>query len=329
MGSVAEGTRLNIANEMDICMEFQGLNSTPFMINQDDPYHIYKTETFPEWMQEYFDLNGYFILHRFKLQLLEAVNSVAGDIIVGNKRLRAYKLNKQYNWKKCKKCRNNNLNLFMQCEICRLMTAQTKVGICLQFAWEHKGFTYYEGTKQERKFKLYTSVDLVPIFPISPTNIRQFVKATNKAMLNKSHPEEWYEVLKKYLSTDKILQGLGVETEYVSRVLLKLMNCQKENNYMVKAGQHLSVEKFQSERLKKIFCTIKVVKKSLGVESIDNYLLKRILAMQEFLQLEKETELERDLLFKVLSSAHLKHHFDKHIDFEAYGINTRCIWLKK
>ena len=192
----------------------------------------------------------------------------------------------------------------------------------MQFAWKHEGFTYYGGMrpyiKKERKFELYTSVDLVPTFCVKPTNIWQFVKATNKAMLKEDHPEEWYEILKKYLSTDKILQGLGSETECVSRVLLKLMNCQKENNYMVKAGQHLSCEKFQSKRLKNVFCLIKVLKQSLQVDTIDNYLLKKILAMPEFLKLDQETKYDEELLYKVLANSHLKHHFEKHIDLEKY-----------
>ena len=219
------------------------------------------------------------------------------------------------------------------------MTSQTKVGICLQLAWTHEGFRYvvipesfrYDVVRYDkkiRKFTLYTSVDLVPMFCTKPTYIRPFVKATNNAMLKQGHPEEWYEILGKYLSTDKIVQGLGSEEEYVSRVLLKLMNCQKENNYMVKAGQHLSSEKFQSERLKEVFCLIKVVKQSLEVDTINNYLLKKILAMPEFLQLDQETRDDGYLLYKVLSCSHLRHHFDKRINFEKYA-NTGTIYLRK
>ena len=319
MGSVAEGTRLNIANEMDICMEFEGLKSSPFKVNQSDPYHVYKTENFPEWMQKYFNLNGCFILHKFKLELLEAVEYVAEQVLNDNPgNLQSFTLNTEYEWKKCPKCGENaNLALPKQCKRCCLMTSQTKVGICLQLKWTHHGFRY-KNTKQEQ-FSLYTSIDLVPMFQIMQSHIRQFVKATNSAMLREGHPEEWYDYLKKYLTTDKILQGLGSETELVSRVLLKLMNCQKENNYIVKAGQHLSCEKFQSERLKNVFCLVKVLKKSLCVDTIDNYLLKKILAMPEFLKLDQETKYDEELLYKVLANSHLKHHFEKHIDLEKYA----------
>ena len=329
MGSVAEGTRLSIANELDICLEFEGLKNSPFVINPEDPYHIYKTDLSPEWMQEYFDSNGCFVLHKFKLKLLEAVDLVVGEVLNDNptRRLRAYTRNKEYDWKRCTNCRDNaNLQLFKQCKHCRLMTAQTKVGICLQLSWNHEGFR--KPTMQE-KFTQYTSVDLVPMFHINPTFIRPFVKATNKAMLEKDHPEEWYRILRKYLSTDKIVRGLGSQDEDVSRVLLKLINSQKENSYMVKAGQHLGCEKFQSKRLKKIFCLIKVVRRTLGVETINNYLLKKILAMPEFARLEQEKKTDSQLLYKALSSSHLKHHFDKHIDFDKWGRSQYRIYLRK
>ena len=330
MGSVAEGTRLSIANEMDICMEFEGLKGSPFDINLEDPYHIYQTDLFPEWMQGYFDSNGCFVLHHFKLHLLEAVDLVIREVLHDNTtRLQAYTLNRDYDLKNCKRCGENaNLQLFKQCKSCRLMTAQTKVGICLQLSWKHEGFRSPTRERQGQ-FTLYTSVDLVPMFQTKATYIRPFVKATNKAMLDGDHPEEWYEILKRYLSTDNILRGLGSQDEYVSRVLLKLMNSQKENSYMVKAGQHLGCDKFQSDRLKKIFCLIKVVKQSLGVDTIKHYLLKKILAMEEFINLDQETESDNELLYKVLSSSHLKHHFDKHIDFDKYGKNFYRIYLRK
>ena len=63
---------------------------------------------------------------------------------------------------------------------------------------------------------------------------------------------------------------------------------------------------------------IKVLKHSLGVDTINNYLLKKILSMPEYLELDEETGDDMGLLQKVLSSSHLKRHFEKHIDFDKY-----------
>ena len=98
------------------------------------------------------------------------------------------------------------------------------------------------------------------------------------------------------------------------------------------SGQHLTCDKFQSERLKKVFCQIKVLRQSFCMDQLSNYLLKKILAMPEFLRISEETcGLWRDeeLLYKSLSNAHLKHFFERFIDFESYGKDTYAALSKK
>ena len=315
MGSVAEGTRLSIANEIDICMEFEGLKSSPFSINLDDPYHLYKTEYFPGCMKEYFDSKEHFVFQKFKHQLLEAIDCVAMEVLNENpSRLQAYTPNKNYDWEKCKDCSINDD--FQQCKKCHVMTTQTNVGICLQLAWNHEGFRF--SNKKQGKFAVYTSIHLIPVFNTEPFYTRSFLKATNKTMLDIDQTEEWHEYLKEYLSTDEILWGLGGGDEYVSEAVLKMINCKWDKNYMVKAGKNLRYERFQSEKSKKVYCVIKVLKQSLGVDTINNYLLKKILSMPEYHELTEETGDDMELLQKVLSSSHLKHHFEKHIDFDEY-----------
>ena len=55
---------------------------------------------------------------------------------------------------------------------------------------------------------------------------------------------------------------------------------------------------------------------------LSNHLLKKILAMPEFLRMSEETSglwRDEELLYETLSSSHLKHFFDRFIDFESYG----------
>ena len=63
----------------------------------------------------------------------------------------------------------------------------------------------YLGCHEIAPFTLYTSVDLIPAFRTEPIPVRAFVKASNSAMLEVDHPDEWYDILKKYLSTYKVL----------------------------------------------------------------------------------------------------------------------------
>ena len=339
MGSIPEGTRIGVANEMDLTMEFAGLSRCPFGTNMDDPYHLYKTELFPEWMSGYFNPSGHFLHGMFRLHLLEAIDRSITEVLKDNPtRLRAYTLNEDYKNDNCKQCRRNakhesRTSLFTQCIRCKVTTSQTKVGICLQLAWEHEeGFKYNSMSveKQQDGFTLYTSIDLVPVFDTYPIPIRTFARAVNKDMLQEGHPKEWYDHQRKYLSHDKILVGLGEDDEVVTKVLLKMINCQAKHSYLIKAAQHLTCGKFQSEKLKKVFCQIKVLRQAFGIEQPSSYLLKKMLAMPEFLRIELEAVLfndHEDILLEVLSSPHLKHYFASYIDFDKYSSQMHRIWI--
>lgn len=247
MGSVPEGTRLGIANEMDIMIEFEGLAGTPFGLKLEDPYHLYFNDSL--WMRKYFDSKGHFLLDKFKRDFLKETDMAVSEVLQEcSTRLFAFKNNHGYKVHECQEClvnlegRAEQSSLYKQCKNCKVLTSQNKVGICLQLGWSYEGAKYrnYLGWHEIEAFTIYTSVDLIPVFPTQPIPLRAFVRATNRAMLDVGHPDEWYEYLVKYLSTDKILKGLGTDDERVTKVLLKLMNCQEERNYMVKTGQILS-----------------------------------------------------------------------------------------
>ena len=339
IGSIPEGTRIGVANEMDLMMEFAGLSDCPFGTNLEDPYHLYKTKLFPAWMSSYFNSSGHFLHGMFRLHLLNAIDFSISEVLKDNPtRLKAYTQNKDYKNENCEQCRKNlkhesKTSLFTQCIQCKVTTSQTKVGICLQLAWNHEECFMYNSMSMEKRqdgFKIYTSIDLVPVFDTYPIPIRTFARAVNKDMLQEGHPKEWYDHQRKYLSHDKILVGLGQEDEVVTKVLLKMINCQAKHSYLIKAAQHLTCGKFQSEELKKAFCQIKVLRQAFGIEQPSSYLLKKTLAMPEFLRIELEALLfndHEDILLEVLSSPHLKHYFAPHIDFDKYSRQMHRMWI--
>ena len=324
MGSVPEGTRIGVGNEMDICVRFQGL--PPLHVNEEDPFHVYKPERLPLWMTSFFDTNGQFLLGIFKLELLQAVDSIMPEVFSEvPTRLKPYKLNSKYDFINCVNCSSSyndamaqdRMSLFNQCKNCKVTVSQNKVGICLQLGWKHKGFNYSvdNQTKHQEEFTLFTSVDLVPEFRTNPIKIRTFVKERNKGMLEPGHPKEWCSNLEKYLSTDRVLHELGDD---VKKILIKMCNVGEDKNYMVQAGQHLKGVKFRSERLKSVFCKVKALKQMLGVTGLSNYLLKKILASDEFVKLEEDTTGDNHLLFKVLTHQSIRNYFSGQIDFLKY-----------
>ena len=79
VGSVAEGTRLGLANELDLSMSFDGWPDGTFCV-KDDPYFLRKTEKTPSWMVSYFDLSGYFQFNTFKYILLRDIEKAGMKI---------------------------------------------------------------------------------------------------------------------------------------------------------------------------------------------------------------------------------------------------------
>ena len=122
MGSVPEGTRLGVANEMDISIEFEGLADSPLGVKLEDPYHLYSTESLPAWMKAYSDSRGRFLLGKFKHDLLKAVDLAVSEVLQEHPtRLCAYKQNCDYNFQDCEQCKQNmdsrekKTSLFRQC----------------------------------------------------------------------------------------------------------------------------------------------------------------------------------------------------------------------
>jgi hypothetical protein len=47
IGSIAEDTRIVLANELDITVEFEGFEEAPFRVVEGDPFHLTVTENAP------------------------------------------------------------------------------------------------------------------------------------------------------------------------------------------------------------------------------------------------------------------------------------------
>ena len=51
-----------------------------FRVLDDDPFHLAATEDVLDWLRCYFDDRGFFLLHKFMLDLLQSVNSLVCSI---------------------------------------------------------------------------------------------------------------------------------------------------------------------------------------------------------------------------------------------------------
>ena len=80
VGSMAEGTRICLANELDLGLIFHKWKShTPFRVD-GDPFSLKKANTSPPAMEAYFDGGGKFQFHKFVHFILHGVERTISDI---------------------------------------------------------------------------------------------------------------------------------------------------------------------------------------------------------------------------------------------------------
>ena len=296
VGSVAEGTRLVLGNEMDLLMEFPELKGA-FEIRNDDPFHLYCTsKTSPFLRHSFFNSKEEFLFHKFKAAFLMELDKALEDIFEQGRnppRLR------RGNWKdhlqkgtfECNDCRDKmkGSTLLEQCSngSCMATVAQSKTGFCLQFEWiDDDGQPFY------------CSIDLVPVFPIEDKNPMDLARIINSAMRMRNHPPGWFHQMRKYEVCDRIVKGIN--TPDVTSVVLKTMNCLEDKNYFIRPGQPLGWDKFPNNKCKDYYLRIKLVIKAKGIKNMGNYMVKKLLLKPEFEDMDLEYILKHEG-FKVLS----------------------------
>jgi hypothetical protein len=315
MGSVPEGTRIGIGNEMDIMMEFGGFDAPPFKVKEGDPFHLYATDHIPEWMKRFLDQQGRFIFHLFMRALLDAVSLGIDKIFKQKrnpKRLIIKTTNEDFNSDRldCNDCKRRKKEeerstLFKQCDSCIVAVSQTKVGIGLQFLW-----------KSDNEEEIYSSVDLVPTFNINPIDPLDLARIINSAMLSQ-RPDGWFNYMKKYAKADLIVTDLLVKErdQAIGSVLLKNLNCSLEQNYFVRPGQHLAAEKFKTKEHRRLYQNVKALKTILDVD-LNNYMLKKLLLKP----IEFKIRIKSHFLYDVMCMPELKEKFEEKIDYEEWKV---------
>ena len=140
VGSMAEGTRIGLANELDIGLTFEALKeSVPFEVRRD-PFSLKEATTSPDIMRDYF-AKSHFQLHLFKHDLLVAVSASIKRIYdEGRNPLNLTRVTKNEDWEcgvntacegSCRR-RISGGRAAEQCDECAVTVSQTKIGAILK-----------------------------------------------------------------------------------------------------------------------------------------------------------------------------------------------------
>ena len=103
----------------------------------------------------------------------------------------------------------------------------------------------------------------------------------------------------------------------------RMSDGRKERYYFVRPGEKWnSGETFQTDRLREVYCHIKILKKILGLDYIKSYMVKKLLSKPFYADLERQSvkwhTAVLTLLFKILSLPEFKTKFCKDIDYERW-----------
>lgn len=336
VGSMAEGTRIGLANELDMGLKFGSwYNDIPFKVD-GDPFSLKKSKTAPKIMEPFYK-GTEFQFHKFIHYLLNAVETAISDIFEERRNppnLKCVTTNSDWNEGRtpcegnCKK--NLRTQNFEQCNKCAVTVSQTKSGVVLQFEWE------WHDTETE---SIYCSIDLIPIFPIEPIPAIKLARFINEFMLSDDPPNGWLNFLFKYVKEYKIIQELAqYKVSDVTSVGLKTMNFEEGKNHHIKPAQEFTKAKFSSERMREIYSYIKFLKKVLNID-LSSYWVKKELLKQEYETILKSCTTEdiwddwmdgyKDLaLVMILSQLEFKTKMENKINFIESLARTH-IWLKR
>ena len=311
-GSMIEGTRLGLANELDIGLIFNTLKDSLALKVEGDPFSLKKSDTAPAFMKRFFDGNE-FDYHDFKLFLLDTFSNIIKDIfdkhkLSGSNKLICVTTNEA--WAKgetkcngdCKRKMKKADTKYEQCILCCVCVSQTKIGIALQFQWVFENAVMGEETKcqkhensgyknlllndifkDEEIITVYCSIDIIPELPIEEIDAFALASLVNRSMLAPNSPEKWLRCICNYVKHYQIINDIiHSEKGMISSVVLKTMNfCEQRNHHVRPSQPHTLGEKFQSVEMKKIYCYIKYLKKSLDLD-LSSYWVKKELLKQEY-----------------------------------------------
>ena len=326
VGSMAERTRIGLANEMDLGLHFKvWKENIPFKV-RDDPFSLKKAEeTCPESMHQFFE-GDVFQYHKFMRNTLIAIDATLRSIFEKRKNPPTIKqITSNQDWDngetRCKgQCKKNLKELnFQQCLDCAVTVSQTKSGIVLQFLWERK------------EKKIFCSIDLIPVFPIQPVTTMFLVKLINTAMLFSDHPRGWLKYLFKYPTDYKIIEELTPKgKDEIHSVGLKTMNFNEGKNHHIKPAQVFTLEKFRSKEMRDIYSYIKFLKKVLNF-NISSFWVKKELMKDQYLSIVESNENVDTALIQVLSQPEFRSKLKGKINFTLSNKNrfVHPSWVRK
>ena len=310
VGSIAEGTRIHWANELDIMMRFNGIQNHPLLM-EENPFEL-KLSIDSSLSSEHhlgkWGNKGIFKYQEFFSFILETLENIIRTNSEKIKELTDSRIKPRQSLNPiCPHQEKDQHPHFSHCTKCIFNVTQTKCGACLVFEW-----------KYDKDQNDILTIDLIPVIPIRGKNLNEMMTLITSTLLNE-RPPNWLRYLKGFINKDQILpesfqDQLNENQDKPLEVGMKLLHYGNGNNFIIRPAQQLAVtaEFEENEELKRVYCQIKCLKSLLRVE-INSYFVKKVLLTDEMKG--KIHGLPFDI-YTILQHPDLKAKFEQVIDYE-------------
>ena len=280
VGSIAEGTKTHLANELDLTVTFNALLEYPFKLGKDG-----FTLAFPSGLniesnplKDYISENGKnFEYRKFFKRFLSFFGHIMKEKENDFTRISKGRVSVRQKNCDCPKLEYEPKmgSYYTHCDNCIFTVSHTKCGVCLTFDWTHEEIT------------TVLTIDLVPVFPIKNCKVMGLFSSVTKTLLTEPRPPNWLSYTRKFITEDMILpQSYQTRFESVSNepilVGMKILHYgEGGNNFLIRPFQQLGVSTFNSNAdLKEVYCSIKCLKSILKID-VSSYYIKKILLTDE------------------------------------------------
>jgi len=294
IGSIAEGTRMGKADEVDISISFQGLQDNPLCLLRDNGeskeddalLHLgFTAKDCPGHLKRFLDdrqtFNYPLFLLCFLSELQLGINNIESSGQMPDPRLQVAS-----SWQPCKICQSQKESWpgepFTHCKKCAPTVTHTKIAPCLILRWK---------AKKGQKATMVT-VDIVPRFPIYHEKGQVHLCGQVTRFLLDVRPPGWLPQFLNVVSKDRILPEMAHQienegsTDHVFTSTIQLLHYGPDSpsspSCLLRPGQALAVNRDfkEDERLRSVYVALKGVNSLLRTK-VSSYVLKKVVLQED------------------------------------------------
>ena len=297
IGSIAEGTRIGRAVEVDITIDFLELKNC-LEVDENDPRKI---KVIDENKWENLGLSQFikeetteklFDSPKFLQTLLEELELAMKSITpTGKLSFMQIIHGVPHHGSTEPKFENSHCKKHLP------FLTHTKIGPCLVLSWGHKDIV---------------TIDLIPVFHVTNKSCLPIMRKTLQMLVEK-RPKGWLKYFQGIIERDRILPDMLTSESDMSEggilVAVKRCNCV---DIFARGAPRIVIKELEGQ-IKLAYQYVKVLKDILELD-IKSYFVKKFLLRPEFKNIGEKTA--EEILIEIMSHAEFKQKFEKAIEFE-------------